>query len=170
MDHRLVEFAARLPTRLKVRGRTLRYAQQQLAKRYLPREVLARKKQGFASALPYLVAREWPALHDVFLDNMCLVRDGWLEEAGVRNLWREHCAGRHHANRLWLLINAEAWYRTSVLQHDAADLTAELRERRRPRGTHVKQDVIPRDTGIPAGAQPAQTRMSVSTPSSTKAA
>ena len=36
MDHELAEFAARLPARLKVRGRSLRYIQVQLAKRYLP--------------------------------------------------------------------------------------------------------------------------------------
>lgn len=131
MDHRLVEFVARLPARMKVRGRTLRYAQQRLAQRYLPADVLSRKKQGFASALPYLVERDWPALHDVFLDNMHLVRDGWLDDAGVRSLWHEHREGRHHANRLWLLINAEAWYRVCVHQQSAADLTAELHERRR---------------------------------------
>ena len=130
LDHLLVEFAARLPAALKVRGRTLRYAQQLLARRHLPPEVARRKKQGFASALPFLLQREWPVLHALFLDDMCLVRDGWLEAEAVDALWREHRAGRHHGNRLWLLINAEAWYRICVLGHPAHDLTAELRDRR----------------------------------------
>src|SRR6202008_1020061 len=47
MDHRLAEFAARLPSSMKIRGRSLRWVQRKLAGRYLPREILDRPKQGF---------------------------------------------------------------------------------------------------------------------------
>ena len=50
----------RLPTELKVRWRTLRYIQQRLCERYLPREVLARKKQGFSSAAALSAPRRVP--------------------------------------------------------------------------------------------------------------
>src|SRR5690606_24656699 len=40
MDHKLAEFAARLPPSMKVRGRTLRYVQRRLASRYLPAHIL----------------------------------------------------------------------------------------------------------------------------------
>jgi len=55
MDHELAAFAARLPPSLKVRGGTLRYIQRKLAARYLPSQILNRPKQGFSSALPYLL-------------------------------------------------------------------------------------------------------------------
>jgi asparagine synthase (glutamine-hydrolysing) len=115
MDHEVAAFCASLPTEMKVRWRTLRYAQQRLCERHLPREVLARKKQGFASALPYLLRDEYRQLFDRLLRRSELARAGYLEQAGVDRLLGEHASGRaDHGNRLWLLLNAEAWHRMHV--------------------------------------------------------
>jgi asparagine synthase (glutamine-hydrolysing) len=128
MDHRLVEFAARLPTSLKIRGRSLRYIQRKLAARYLPREVLQRPKQGFSSALPYILRNEYRTLYDRFLSDAELVRAGVLARAPIEKLLREHIAGRvDHGNRLWLLINSELWYRMMILGHSRDDMRRELR-------------------------------------------
>lgn len=116
MDHKVAEFAARLPTELKVRWRTLRYAQRRLCERYLPAELLARKKQGFSSALPYLLADEYRLLQRAFLEGSLLARDGILAGSGIRELLAQQRAGRaDHGSRLWLLLNAEAWYRMKIL-------------------------------------------------------
>jgi asparagine synthase (glutamine-hydrolysing) len=112
MDHEIAEFAARLPMSMKVRGRSLRYIQKRLAQRYLPEAVLNRPKQGFASALPYLLRGEYEQLFDVFLRRSALAEAGWLDQNGIDSVLAEHRAGRRdHGNRLWLLVNAEAWYR-----------------------------------------------------------
>ena len=126
MDHKVAEFAARLPSRAKVRWRTLRYIQQRLCERYLPSQVLARKKQGFSSPLPYLLRDEYRRLSHCFLEESCLARDGILRQSGVDQLLAEHEAGRaDHGNRLWLLVNSEAWYRMRIL----GELQTELAER-----------------------------------------
>ena len=115
MDHKVAEFCAGLPTELKVRWRTLRYLQHRLAERYLPPEVLARKKQGFSSALPYLLKDEYRRLFRCFLERAELARDGFLEQAGIDRLLQQQAAGRaDNGNRLWLLLNAEAWYRMHI--------------------------------------------------------
>jgi asparagine synthase (glutamine-hydrolysing) len=115
MDHKVAEFCAQLPTEMKVRWRTLRYAQQRLCERHIPKEVLARKKQGFSSALPYLLKDEYRQLFGCFLDRSELARDGFLEQAGIDALLRQQAAGRSdNGNRLWLLLNAEAWYRMHI--------------------------------------------------------
>jgi len=62
MDHELAEFCAKLPANMKVRGRKLRYLQMKLARRLLPDALTERKKQGFSSALPYLLADEFQTL------------------------------------------------------------------------------------------------------------
>lgn len=119
MDHELAEFVARLPARLKVRGRTLRYAQVQLAKRYLPHEVRKRKKQGFSSALPYLLKDELDVLYRVFLTGAQLGREGILRQEGIDQLIAEHKRGRvDHGNRLWLLLNSEVWFRMFMMGDD----------------------------------------------------
>lgn len=115
MDHELAEFAARLPARLKVRGRTLRYIQVQLAKRYLPGEILARKKQGFSSALPYILKDELDVLYNALLRNTELAREGVLRQESIDALLSEHAAGKvDHGQRLWLLLNSEVWFRMFI--------------------------------------------------------
>jgi len=112
MDHELVEFAARLPVRLKVRGRALRYAQKQLAKRYLPEPLLARPKQGFSSALPYMLQDEYRLLVDTFLRESHLASGGLLDQQVITRLCQAyHSTKADHGNRLWLLLNGELWYR-----------------------------------------------------------
>jgi asparagine synthase (glutamine-hydrolysing) len=116
MDHRLAEFAARLPDRLKVQGRSLRVIQRMLAARYLPREVLDRPKQGFSTALPYVLREEYRRLYARYLTDSELVRAGVLRREPIQQMLASHLAGREdHGNRLWLLINAELWYRMMIL-------------------------------------------------------
>jgi asparagine synthase (glutamine-hydrolysing) len=129
MDHKIAEYAARLPVCLKVRGRGLRYIQRKLAERYLPLEVLARPKQGFSSALPYMLKGEFNFLFDLYLRDACLARDGILNQAAISQTLSEHVKGlRDHGNRLWLLLNAEIWYRLFIDGQSPAIMKAEMLE------------------------------------------
>jgi asparagine synthase (glutamine-hydrolysing) len=133
MDHRLAEFAARLPARLKVRGRSLRYIQVQLAKRYLPAELLARKKQGFSSALPYLLKHELDTLYGLFLPGMELAKDGILRQSPVNQMLENHRQGKaDHGNRLWLLVNSEVWYRMCIQGQTQSDIEGQVHESAQP--------------------------------------
>jgi asparagine synthase (glutamine-hydrolysing) len=115
LDHKLAEFVARIPTAFKVRGRTLRYIQARLAERYLPPPLLRREKQGFSSPLPYLLANEFRHLFKAFLFNSHLVHNGYLRGEPIQRLLVEHLHGKvDHGNRLWLLCNAEVWYRMTI--------------------------------------------------------
>jgi len=127
MDHELASFAARLPSSLKVRGGTLRYIQRKLAARYLPPEILDRPKQGFSSALPYLLQNEYLRLYRTCLRQSQLVADHVLDRRAIAQLVDEHLSKRvDHGNRLWLLINAEIWYRMAILGQSKEDLRQEL--------------------------------------------
>jgi len=115
LDHKLAEFCARLPVRLKVRGVRRRYVQTALAKKLLPDSIARRKKQGFSSALPYLLAGEFRLLYRTFLEDSSLIRDGYLNRGAVRSLLDEHSSRKaDHGNRLWLICNAEVWYRMYI--------------------------------------------------------
>lgn len=129
MDHKVAEFAARLPVAMKVRGRKLRYIQARLLERYLPKEVLARPKQGFSSALPYMLAGEYKQLFKVFLQDSCLARDRLLQQKSITGLVNEHLSGRKdNGNRLWLLLNSEVWYRMLILGQSKADITRMIKQ------------------------------------------
>lgn len=127
MDHKLAEFVARIPASLKVKGRSLRYIQTRIAERYLPPELMQRKKQGFSSPLPYLLADEFRYLFEAFLSNSHLVRDGYLEEEPIKELLGQHLQRKvDHGNRLWLLCNSEIWYRMAIEGWTKARLSERL--------------------------------------------
>jgi asparagine synthase (glutamine-hydrolysing) len=133
MDHRLAEFAARIPGHCKVRGRELRHIQKRLARRYLPAEILDRPKQGFSSALPYILRDEYRMLYRELLSPSELVKAGILRREPLDRLLGEQLAGRRdHGNRLWLLINAELWFRMLVLGTTREELSARLAALARP--------------------------------------
>ncbi len=129
MDHRLAEFAARLPCEMKVRGKSLRYLQRRLAARYLPESLLSRPKQGFASAMPYLLRNEYHRLYSTVLPRSQLVADGILRAEPMRRLVGEHLSGAaDHGNRLWLLLNAEVWYQMRIQGVGIDQMRANLRK------------------------------------------
>lgn len=127
MDHRLVEYGATLPVHYKVRGRTLRYLQRKLAERYLPPPLLTKSKQGFASALPYLLKDEYAGIFRHMLGNSQLISAGVLEAPPIRELLQAHLTGdADHGNRLWLIANLEAWYRIHIERQPVEDFRQEL--------------------------------------------
>jgi asparagine synthase (glutamine-hydrolysing) len=91
--------------------------------------VLARKKQGFASPLMYILNDEVRRLAPRLLVESELVRDGYLRAERVRQLVSEHLEGRRdHGNRIWLILTAEVWYRHFIGGRSAEDLELELKE------------------------------------------
>jgi asparagine synthase (glutamine-hydrolysing) len=127
MDHELAEFVARLPVRLKVRGRRLRYIQMRLAARYLPEPLLRRPKQGFSSALPYMLKNEYHILFRIFLRCSHLARDGIFLQPTINRLLDAHLTGQaDHGNRLWLLLNSEVWYRMFLEGQSVEELTSPI--------------------------------------------
>jgi asparagine synthase (glutamine-hydrolysing) len=130
LDPRFAEFMARVPTTLKIRGRRLRYLERRLGERYLPPEVLRRKKQGFASPLMYILEGEVRALAPRLLLQSELVRAGYLRAERMKQLVDEHLARRYdHGNRIWLLLSAEVWYRRYISRRSEADLEMEIADR-----------------------------------------
>ena len=127
MDHKLAEFCATLPTHLKVQGRSLRIIQTRLAKRYLPADVVNRPKQGFASAMPYMLRNEFPVLFRALLQDSRLVSEGYLRDRAVNDLLEAHLAGKEdHGNRLWLLANSEIWFRMAIQGESRESLREQL--------------------------------------------
>ena len=115
LDHKLAEFCASIPSQYKVKGKKRRLIQIELAKKYLPSGVIKRKKQGFASPITYLLQDEYKLLFKSFLKDSRLVEDNFLEPNLISNLLQEHLNKKaDHGQRLWLLFNAEIWYRMYI--------------------------------------------------------
>jgi asparagine synthase (glutamine-hydrolysing) len=115
LDHKLVEFALRLPLSLKIRGRVRKYLVRELAKRLLPPEIVERPKHGFAVPLA-LWCRN--GLREAFADVLQSTRlrqRGYFRAAEINRLLDEHVSGRrNHELRLWQLFIFELWHRQYI--------------------------------------------------------
>ncbi|WP_407874371.1 XrtA/PEP-CTERM system amidotransferase [Qipengyuania nanhaisediminis] len=108
LDHRLVEFAARLPERMRVRGNTGKYLLKKCMERYLPRDILYRPKQGFVTPVS-----QWlrgPLSHEAraCATSSMLAQSGWFDPRLLTQLADEHISGRSdHGRILWQMIMLE---------------------------------------------------------------
>jgi len=118
LDHRLLEFAARLPAHLKLRGRTGKYLVKRAMEDRLPRENLYRTKMGFGVPIgPWFRGPLRELLRDSLLAEKALARR-YFEPSVIRRLVDDHLAGRQdYAHQLWALVMLEQWHRTFVDGH-----------------------------------------------------
>jgi asparagine synthase (glutamine-hydrolysing) len=118
LDHKLVEFAAALPVRMKLRGITTKYILRQAMRNRLPKEILKRKKMGFPVPLAAWLRGPFRHVLDEYLLSARARERGIFDHQYVRGLVARHLAGENHAERLWMLINFEVWQRTFIDQED----------------------------------------------------
>ncbi len=115
LDHKLVEFAARLPVRMKLRGSTRKFLLKEVARRMLPAEIIDRKKQGFPIPIDQWLRREAAPLMRDLLSEQTLRERGLFKVEFVNLLIQQHVAGyADHATELWGLMSLEMWMRSFI--------------------------------------------------------
>jgi len=117
LDHRVVEFAARLPRRMKLRGLVQKHILKRIMRGVLPEPILRRKKMGFGVPIDHWLRGELREMaYDVLLDRRALAR-GYFREGALRRLLDEHSSGQaFHHHRLWSLLMLELWHRMFIDQ------------------------------------------------------
>jgi asparagine synthase (glutamine-hydrolysing) len=112
LDHRLVEYAATIPSRYKVRGRQTKYILKRALETLLPREILHRKKMGFPTPLAWMFKCDLGSyIEEVLLDPQTEQR-GYFDPLFTRRLVQEHRSGdADHHSVLWRLLILEEWHR-----------------------------------------------------------
>lgn len=111
LDHRFVEFVARLDPDLKVRGGERKYLLKKLAEKFLPHAIVHRPKQGFVMPLSEWLATGLRDRVERSLGPAGLGRRNLFRDGALARLLAEHRAGRrNHAGRLWALTVLEIWF------------------------------------------------------------
>lgn len=112
LDHRLVEFACAIPAELKVSKGELKIILKELAKDYLPPELLTREKQGFGFPLHRWLREDLKEMINDILNSSKMISDGYFNKEYVQKILHAHQAGHvDHQMRIWSLLNMELWYR-----------------------------------------------------------
>jgi asparagine synthase (glutamine-hydrolysing) len=116
LDHHLVEYAASIPTRQKLRGLTTRAIYRDAMKGLLPDFVLRRGKQGYSLPIKRWLRDELrPFMLEVFTRSPLLAEHCRRET--IDRLIHEHDRGEHNHNHvLWGLLNAALWHERFIEQ------------------------------------------------------
>lgn len=108
LDHRLVEFGARLPERMRVRGMTGKWLMKDVMRRYLPEDVLFRPKMGFVTPIADWLRGPLAAEARAVGQGGTLARTGWFDAGRIAAIAEAHISGRaDHSRLLWQLVMLE---------------------------------------------------------------
>jgi asparagine synthase (glutamine-hydrolysing) len=115
LDHHVIEFAASLPERFKLRGLTTKYLLKKILRKLLPSENLNRRKMGFGVPIGHWFRGTMqPFLREVLLSERAS-RRGLFKPEVVRSLIDEHArAERDHSHQLWTFLMLELWFQRFI--------------------------------------------------------
>lgn len=105
LDHRLIEFAATLPERMRVRRGQGKWLMKKAMRRYLPDDILYRPKQGFVTPIAQWLRGPLAGEARAIASSAALARSGWFDGESIGKLAESHIAGRaDHSRLLWQLL------------------------------------------------------------------
>ena len=113
LDHRVFEFAWRLPHNYKIRNGAGKWILRELLRRHVPDALTNRAKMGFAVPVSEWLRgplREWA---EELLSDTRLRREGFFDVASVRAKWNDHLSGRRSwPSHLWDVLMFQSWLET----------------------------------------------------------
>ena len=111
LDHKLVEFTAKMPDAMKLRGGTTKYVLRESMKGVLPEKILSRSKMGFPVPIGRWFRGPFKSVIDEYVLSERALSRGIFAPDFVRHIVSLHQAGEDHSERLWSLLNFEMWLR-----------------------------------------------------------
>jgi len=112
LDHRIVEYAAAIPSRYKIRGTETKFVLKKSLKGQLPERIVRRRKMGFPTPLEIMFRGElFDYAHETLLSRQAAGR-GYFDAGTVKQLLRDHRSGKAANHReIWQLLVLEEWHR-----------------------------------------------------------
>ncbi|KAB2850718.1 MAG: asparagine synthase (glutamine-hydrolyzing) [Hyphomicrobiaceae bacterium] len=111
LDHRVVEFAWRLPMAMKLKAGERKWILRQMLYRHVPKALLDRPKMGFGVPVGEWLRGPLKDWAESLLSERALKASGLVEPGPVRARWEEHLSGRRNwFSSLWTVLMLEAWH------------------------------------------------------------
>jgi asparagine synthase (glutamine-hydrolysing) len=124
LDHKLVEFAAGLPPRLKLKRMVRKYLLKKVARNWLPKEIIYRKKEGFPMPFAVWFRKQARSFVRDLLSPATIRRRGLFNSDYVGRLLNEHESGSADYSALvWGLLSVELWHRAFLDARASANIS-----------------------------------------------
>lgn len=108
LDHNLIEFAAKLPENMRVRGGQGKYLMKRSLEKYLPAEILYRPKMGFVTPIAQWFRGPLASAARSISSSSILQQSGWFDPDMLSRLAEDHISGKSDNSRtLWQLVVLE---------------------------------------------------------------
>jgi asparagine synthase (glutamine-hydrolysing) len=115
LNREMIEMAARMPPRLKLRGLTRKYVLKRALENVLPKEVIWRKKAGFGAPIRSWLRGPLRPLVDDLLSEESVKRRGLFRPSEVKNVIDANFSGREDYNlQVFQLLGLELWHREFI--------------------------------------------------------
>ncbi len=111
LDHKVIEYAWRVPISMKVDHNGGKLLLKSLLERYVPRSFYDRPKQGFGIPHGEWIKGPLKDWAEALLDEERLKQEGFFHPAAIRQKWEEHLSGgKDWSYALWGILMFQAWY------------------------------------------------------------
>ncbi len=110
LDHEIVEFAATIPLKYKIRGGITKYIEKKAFRRLLPPQILRQRKHGFSIPIHQWFRGELKGFADEILLSKNLEKRKLFNPQIIQQLLEEHQSGRQNlGHHIWALLVFELW-------------------------------------------------------------
>lgn len=114
-DYKLIEYVTSLPTSFRLKGTRSKHILKEVAKQWLPHNIVERKKVGFDSPIGQWFKTDLRNFLNTFLAEEQIKKSGLLNPAGVQTVINDHLSGKKdYSLQIWSIIALEAWYRIYI--------------------------------------------------------
>lgn len=115
LDQDLIEYVARIPSELKLKGSETKYIFKRAVEGFVPREILYRQKQGFGVPIGDWINSQLKERMTGDLSDRRTLERGYFDSKYIKLLLDEHARGRRdHSHPLWTLWMLELWHRRYI--------------------------------------------------------
>ncbi|MBU2633969.1 MAG: asparagine synthase (glutamine-hydrolyzing) [Nanoarchaeota archaeon] len=114
LDNEMLEFTQRIPSNLKIKGLKSKYIFKKTMSKYLPKEIIKRKKYGFTAPLQDWYKKYLYETAGVLLDNSEIEKQGYFKQEYLKKLLENSKNDTEKINKIILLLTFELWHKTFI--------------------------------------------------------